>query len=76
MTLRAVADAALDVWSDLAPMSELRAAVPAALQLGRLSRIESWVRCLASMTPPELSEYGGIPARGFGTLTEEAPVRF
>ncbi|UUZ58981.1 SseB family protein [Nocardioides sp. B-3] len=39
--LRRVADAALEVWSDVVPIDELRAALPAALRLGRLGRAES-----------------------------------
>ena len=39
-----VADAALEVWSDQAPLAELRRALPAALQLARLGRVESWAR--------------------------------
>ena len=74
--LRAVADAALEVWSDLAPMRELRAALPAALQLGRLARAESWIRCLPSMTAAELADYGQYPASWLASLTDAAPVRF
>lgn len=57
--LRRVADAALEVWSDLAPMPALRAALPAALTLGRLARAESWVRVAASLSPDEAAEHGG-----------------
>jgi hypothetical protein len=53
-----VADSALEVWSDLAPMTELRAALPAALQLGKLARCESWVRCLPSVTDDEDERFG------------------
>ena len=72
----AVADAALEVWSDLAPMRDLRAALPAALQLGRLARTESWLRCLPSMNPAERAEFGGTAATWLATLTEDAPARF
>jgi hypothetical protein len=54
----ALADPALEVWSDLAPMGELRAALPAALRLARLARCESWLRCFASMDDAELAEWG------------------
>lgn len=74
--LLAVADAALEVWSDLAPMSELRAALPAALQLGRLARTESWLRCTPSMNSAERAEFGGYAATWLATLTEDAPARF
>ncbi len=74
--LRAVADAALEVWSDLAPMRELRAALPAALQLGRLARAESWIRCLPSMNVAELADFGQHPASWLASLTEDAPVRY
>lgn len=53
-----VADAALEVWSDLAPITELRAVLPASLQLGKLARSESWLRCLRSVTDEEDAELG------------------
>lgn len=72
--LRRVADAALEVWSDLAPAAELRAALPAALQLARLGRVESWARCCASMTPEELAEWGDTVPRWMATLLADPPV--
>lgn len=69
-----VADAALEVWSDRTPMSELRSALPAALQLGRLGRIESWARVCATMTPEELEEYGDAAAAWLETLRLEPPT--
>ncbi|MFC5730797.1 MULTISPECIES: aminoglycoside phosphotransferase family protein [Nocardioides] len=69
-----IADAALEVWSDLVPSSALRAALPAALQLARLARVESWRRCVATMSPAERSGYGSAPARWLGSLTEAPPV--
>ena len=56
--LTRVTEAALDVWSDLAPLTDLRAALPAALQLGKLARSESWARCLTTVTDEELAEFG------------------
>ena len=69
-----VAEAALEVWSDLAPMAELRAALPAALQLGRLGRVESWVRCQPSLSDAELGEWGQSAATWIGTMVLEPPV--
>jgi Phosphotransferase enzyme family len=69
-----VADAALEVWSDLVPMAELRAALPAALQLGRLGRVESWVRCQPSLADDELAEWGAVAATWLGTLVLDPPV--
>lgn len=69
-----VADAALEVWSDLAPAAELRAVLPAALQLGRLGRVESWVRCQPSLSDGELDEWGDVAATWLGTLLEQPPV--
>jgi hypothetical protein len=57
-----VADAALECWTDAASLTELRRVLPAALQLGRLSRAESYVRCYASMNEAELAEYGDAAA--------------
>ena len=72
--LAQVGEAALEVWSDLAPMAELRAAPPAALQLGRLGRIESWVRCQPSLSDDELAEWGPVAATWLGTLVEDPPL--
>ena len=55
----AVSDAALEVWSDLAPVAEMRAALPAALQLGKVARSESWARCWPSVTEEEDEQSGG-----------------
>jgi hypothetical protein len=67
--LTRVTEAALEVWSDLAPLTELRAALPAALQLGKLARSESWARCLTSLTDEELTEYGSSAASWLAELT-------
>jgi hypothetical protein len=69
-----VADAALEVWSDLTPTAELRGALPAALQLGRLGRVESWVRCQPSLTDDQLDEWGPVAASWLGTLVEQPPL--
>ena len=69
-----VVDAALEVWSDLVPARELRAALPAALSLGRLGRVESWVRCLPSLSDEELGEWGHVAATWLGTLDADPPV--
>ena len=69
-----VADAALEVWSDLVPAAELRAALPAALQLGRLGRVESWVRCQPSLSDEQLAEWGPVAATWLGTLDADPPV--
>jgi hypothetical protein len=69
-----VVDAALEVWSDLVPASELRAALPAALQLGRLGRVESWVRCQPSLSDEQLAEWGPVAATWLGTLDADPPV--
>ena len=69
-----VADAALEVWSDVAPLSELRAALPAALQLGRLGRVESWARVCATMTSEELGEDGDAAAAWLDTLRLDPPT--
>lgn len=69
-----VADAALEVWSDLAPIGALRAALPAALQLGRLARVESWRRCVATMTVEERADWGHVPAHWLALLLQEPPI--
>ncbi|MEZ0579009.1 hypothetical protein [Nocardioides sp. MH1] len=74
LRLRRIADAALEVWSDQAPMRALRAALPAALQLASVAKIESWRRCIKTMTAEERGEYGSAPSDWLGTLLEEPPV--
>lgn len=66
--LRKVADAGLEVWDDLVSVAELRSALPAALQLGRLGRAESWLRVCATLTDEELAEYGDAAAWWLGSL--------
>ena len=69
-----VVDPALEVWSDLAPLPALRAALPAALQLSRLARVESWARCCMSMTDAELVEWGGSVPGWLETLLQDPPL--
>ncbi|MGW5239064.1 phosphotransferase [Monashia sp. NPDC004114] len=73
--LRRVADAATEVWGDLRPVGELRAALPAALQLARLGRVEAWLRVVATMTPSELADFGDSPSWWLASLQEEPPLR-
>jgi hypothetical protein len=56
--LARVSEATLEVWSDLAPPSALRSALAAGLQLGKLARSESWLRCLGNLTDAETAEFG------------------
>jgi len=74
--LRRIADAALEVWSDLAPMAELRAALPAALQLGRLGRAESWSRVVPDFTGDGRAEFGNAPDEWLDRLPDPVPVRY
>lgn len=74
--LRRVADAALEVWSDVAPASELRRALPAALGLGRLCRAESWARIIPDFSGEALDEYGTADAEWWGRVADPPPVRF
>lgn len=74
--LRKVADAALEVWSDVVSINELRAALPAALRLGRLGRAESWRRTAASLAPADQQEYAGHAQVWIDMLPDESPVHF
>lgn len=74
LRLRRIADAALEVWTEHARARALRAALPAAIQLARLARVESWRRCLATMTAEERAEFGSAPADWLGTLAHDPPV--
>jgi len=72
--LRRVADAALEVWSDVVAPGELRAALPAALRFGRIGRAESWFRVTATMTAPELAKYGDAGTWWLGALGDPPPL--
>lgn len=72
--LARVADAALEVWSDLVPLPALRAALPAAIQLARLGRTESWIRCLTAMSDAELAEWGDSGFYWLSALRLDPPV--
>lgn len=74
--LHRVADAALEVWTDYAPVAELRAGLPAALQLARLARVESWIRCTAPMNATELADWGTVAGEWLASLAEPPPVRY
>ncbi|MEO6509828.1 MAG: phosphotransferase [Nocardioides sp.] len=73
--LAKVADAAIEVWSDLAPATDLRAALGPALQLGKLARSESWARCLTTVTDEEMAEMGDSAAYWLLDVTEPPPMR-
>jgi hypothetical protein len=72
--LARVADSAIEVWSDLAPAAELRAALAPSLQLGKLARSESWARCLTHVTDEELAEFGDSAAYWLLDITEPPPL--
>ena len=72
--LARVADAAIEVWSDLAPTAELRAALAPSLQLGKLARSESWARCLTNLTDEEMEEFGDSAAYWLLVLSEPPPM--
>ena len=74
--LRRVADAALEVWSDLAPLTELRRALPAALRLGCLGRAESWSRIEPHLSREDHAEYGGAAAAWVARVGDPVAVRF
>ena len=72
--LARVSEAALEVWSDLAPLADLRSALDAGLQLGKLARSESWARCLVNLTDVELTEFGDAGTYWLQAI-EAAPVQ-
>jgi hypothetical protein len=63
-----VVDAYLEVFSDLAPMTELRGALTAALELAKLNRHESWRRALVGADATSYAESGDAPAAWLGML--------
>jgi hypothetical protein len=73
--LAKVADAAIEVWSDLAPARDLRAALSASLQIGKLARSESWARCLPNLTDEEMGEFGDTAAYWLVDVTEPPPLQ-
>lgn len=74
--LRRVADAALEVFSDLVPVADLRRALPAALRLGRLGRAESWARIEPHLAPEHRADLGGAADAWLARLPDDAPTHF
>lgn len=74
--LQRVADAALEVWSDLVPGCQLHAALPAALRLGRLGRAESWARIVPHLTGSDADELGSAAHDWLARLPDPVPVSF
>lgn len=74
--LRRVADAGLEVWSDVAPPRALRAALPAALRLGRLGRAESWARVTPDLADEDVAEYGPAADAWLARIPDPVPVSF
>jgi Ser/Thr protein kinase RdoA (MazF antagonist) len=66
-----VAEAAFEVWSDVASLADLRHGLDASLQLGKLARSESWLRCLSHLTDDETAEFGA--AEGYWLLALAEP---
>jgi hypothetical protein len=73
--LAKVAESAIEVWTDLVPAAELREALGASLQLGKLARSESWARCLTTLTDEEMAEAGDSAAYWVLGVTEPPPMR-
>ncbi|GAA4697450.1 phosphotransferase [Nocardioides nanhaiensis] len=55
-----LAEPALEVWSDLAPPSALRAALPAALRLGMLQGLEPWLSFYPTMDEQDVRDWGPV----------------
>ena len=72
--LRRVADAGLEVWGDVVPVTSLRGALPAALRLARLARAESWLRVTATLTPAERTEFGDAGTWWLAALGDPSPL--
>lgn len=71
--LQRVADAGLEIWSDVVPAVS-SSALPVALQLARLGRTESWIRCLATMTDAELGPHGDSAAYWLASILLDPPL--
>jgi hypothetical protein len=64
-----VADAWVEVWSDLAPAPAIRAALPSAMRLARLARHDSWLRVTPGMRGEEADHW----VREGGTYLVDVP---
>jgi hypothetical protein len=65
-----VADAMVEVWSDLVPASDIRAALPHAMRLARLARHEAWLRVTPPMTAEELADWGSAASEWLAFVPE------
>jgi hypothetical protein len=72
--LERVVDAYLRAWHGVADPETLRALVPPALRLARLSRHESWRRVGATVSEAEWTEHGYLQPLWLTWLLEPPPV--
>ena len=59
--IRAVVDAYLECWTDLAPLPELRRLAECALRIAPLHRTAAWLGILADADPAALVDHGRTP---------------
>ncbi|RLV48999.1 hypothetical protein D9V37_10465 [Nocardioides mangrovicus] len=65
-----VAQAWIGAWDDVAPAAALRAAMPAAMRLARLGRVEAWLRMVLAGGVVVDDEIAGLGAQWLGTLPD------
>lgn len=63
-------EAWLEVWDDVVPAAELRAALPAALRLARLGRHEVWWRVMEPLAAEDVGPHGGQAATWLASLAD------
>ena len=66
-----VADAWVEVWSDVATPAALRRTLPHALRLARVPRHEGWLRVTPALSASELAEWGSAPAEVLTAMAGE-----
>ncbi len=63
-----VADAWVEVWSDLRPATELRAALPHAMRFARILPHQAWFRVTEDLEVDELGDFGAAGVEWLGAL--------
>jgi hypothetical protein len=64
-----LAEAWVEVWSDVRPAGELREGLPHAMRLARVLRHEAWFRVTEDLEPEDLDDFGAEGAEWLGALS-------
>lgn len=70
-----IRDAYLEAWTDIAPRSTLARLVPAAMDLGHITKAAAWERAMTGLTPDAMGGHHGATAAWLADLVPRLEFR-